>query len=252
MPQLRVREENFATGVRRIEDYLSQAAATTCVAPPIPDIKIAVLEWGLVPHATTGGRACTRPAACSPTNKLEPRTGPDLPGAADAQHHRRPEWTRVRSTTTTCRGFAGSGYVVEKLFRDHYAPRRTTPHLRHVRDIANRADVLRRDLADEARGLDARTPWTRSPPGTADGRRLVIKAVNYDGARHTLLTRLQGSRVPANATVKLVTLTAGLDEANSLAEPDKLRRLETTKPYTRDMAFELPPYTVAVIEIRAN
>jgi hypothetical protein len=52
--------------------------------------------------------------------------------------------------------------------------------------------------------------------------------------------------------VKLVTLTAGLDEANSLAEPDKLRRLETTKPYTRDMEFELPPYTVAVIEIRAN
>jgi len=24
------------------------------------------------------------------------------------------------------------------------------------------------------------------------------------------------------------------------------------KPYTRDMAFDLPPYTVAVIEIRAN
>jgi len=40
--------------------------------------------------------------------------------------------------------------------------------------------------------------------------------------------------------MKLVTL-AGLDEANSLAEPDKLRRLETTKPYTRDMAFQLPP-----------
>jgi alpha-N-arabinofuranosidase len=87
---------------------------------------------------------------------------------------------------------------------------------------------------------------------TADGRRIIIKAVNYDGAVRTLLTRLQGSRAPANATVKLVTLTAGLDEANSLAEPDKLRRLETTKPYTRDMAFELPPYTVAVIEIRAN
>jgi hypothetical protein len=51
--------------------------------------------------------------------------------------------------------------------------------------------------------------------------------------------------------VKLVTLTAGLDEANSLAEPGRLRRVETTKPYARDMAFELPPYTVAVIEIRA-
>jgi hypothetical protein len=44
--------------------------------------------------------------------------------------------------------------------------------------------------------------------------------------------------------VRVVSVTAGLDEANSLAEPDKLRRVEATKPYTRDMAFELPPYTV--------
>lgn len=47
-------------------------------------------------------------------------------------------------------------------------------------------------------------------------------------------------------------MSAGLDEANSLAEPEKLRRVEATKPYGRDMAFELPPYTVAVIEIQAN
>jgi hypothetical protein len=76
--------------------------------------------------------------------------------------------------------------------------------------------------------------------------------VNYDGAPHTLLTRFQGSSVPASATVKLVTLTAGLDDANSLAEPERLRRVETAKPYARDMAFELPAYTVAVIEIRPN
>jgi alpha-N-arabinofuranosidase len=87
---------------------------------------------------------------------------------------------------------------------------------------------------------------------SADGRRLILKAVNYDGSSHTLLTRLQGSGVPASATVKVVSVTAGLDEANSLAEPDKLRRVEATKPYARDMAFDLPPYTVAVIEIRAN
>jgi hypothetical protein len=28
--------------------------------------------------------------------------------------------------------------------------------------------------------------------------------------------------------------------------------VEATKPYVRDMAFDLPPYTVAVIEIQAN
>ena len=75
--------------------------------------------------------------------------------------------------------------------------------------------------------------------------------MNYDGGAHPAAW-IQGSRVPASATVKLVTLTAGLDEANSLAAPDRLRRRETTMPYARDMAFELPPYTVAVIEIRTE
>ena len=58
--------------------------------------------------------------------------------------------------------------------------------------------------------------------------------------------------MPASATVTVATVTAGLDEENSLAEPNKIRRVEATKPYARDMAFDLPPYTVAVIEIRAN
>jgi alpha-N-arabinofuranosidase len=141
--------------------------------------------------------------------------------------------------------------VVEKLFRDYYAPRRHAFMSGTFKDIPRRAEFF--DAISQMKPED----WTPNTvdaiaTSTADGRRLIIKAVNYDGAPHTLLTRLQGGGVPANATVKLVTLTAGLDEANSLAQPDKLRRLETTKPYTRDMAFELPPYTVAVIEIRAN
>jgi hypothetical protein len=52
--------------------------------------------------------------------------------------------------------------------------------------------------------------------------------------------------------VKFIRVMAGLDDANSLAEPGKLRRVETTMPYAHDMAFDLPAYTVAVIEIRAN
>ena len=38
--------------------------------------------------------------------------------------------------------------------------------------------------------------------GSADGKRIVIKAVNYERHHNTLLTRLQGATVPANATVK--------------------------------------------------
>src|SRR5450631_4544512 len=51
--------------------------------------------------------------------------------------------------------------------------------------------------------------------GSADGRRIVIKAVNYDEQRNTLLVRLQGSMVPERATVKVYTLNAGLTDAPS-------------------------------------
>ena len=50
---------------------------------------------------------------------------------------------------------------------------------------------------------------------------------------------------------------AGLKEntlaaENSLAEPHRIKPTETTQPYARDMAFDLAPYTVAVVEIRAE
>jgi hypothetical protein len=35
-------------------------------------------------------------------------------------------------------------------------------------------------------------------------------------------------------------------------EPDALRRRETPLPYTRDMAFELPPHSNAAVEIGAS
>jgi alpha-N-arabinofuranosidase len=141
--------------------------------------------------------------------------------------------------------------VAEKLFRDYYAPRRHAFTSGTFKDIPRRAEFF--DAISQMKPED----WTPNTvdaiaTSTADGRRLVIKAVNYDGVQHTLLTRVQGAGTPANATVTVVTITAALDEANSLAEPERLRRVETTKPYARDMAFELAPYTVAVIEIRAN
>ena len=42
---------------------------------------------------------------------------------------------------------------------------------------------------------------------SADGRRIVIKAVNYEGQRNTLLVRLQGEGVPAKAVATLHTIT---------------------------------------------
>jgi alpha-L-arabinofuranosidase len=85
-----------------------------------------------------------------------------------------------------------------------------------------------------------------------DGRRLVLKTVNYDSVRHILITRVQGARAPAAANVKIWTIAAALTDENSLAEPSKIRPVETTAAYAPDMAFDLPPYSVSVIEITAR
>ena len=88
--------------------------------------------------------------------------------------------------------------------------------------------------------------------GSADGKRIVIKAVNYDSRPNTLLARLQGVAVPEKASIKIYTLTAGLTDAPSMEQPDKIKPVEATQPFTRDLAIELKPYTVVVIEIIGN
>jgi len=214
-----------------------------------PEIEIAVLEWGAA--RTYDWRAGLHAAGSLLSyEKLSPALALSSPALLMRNTTDDPEW-RSWIYHDHVSWFAGSGYVAEKLFRDYYAPRRHAFTSGTFKDIPRRAEFF--DAISQMKPED----WTPNTvdaiaTSTEDGRRLVIKAVNYDGTQHTLLARLQGGGAPASATVKLVTLTAGLDEANSLAEPDKLRRLETTKPYTRDMAFELPAYTVAVIEIRAN
>lgn len=69
--------------------------------------------------------------------------------------------------------------------------------------------------------------WT---PGTvdaiakasADGRRIVIKAVNYAAQRNTLLVRLQSANVPEKALARLYTLSAGLMDSSSLDHPEAI------------------------------
>jgi alpha-N-arabinofuranosidase len=87
---------------------------------------------------------------------------------------------------------------------------------------------------------------------SADGRRLVIKAVNYEGRRNTLLIQFQGAKAPANASAILYTLSAGLKDAASLERPDAIKPVSRTLRYAKDLTVELDPYTVAVVEIQAQ
>ena len=87
---------------------------------------------------------------------------------------------------------------------------------------------------------------------SADGRRIVIKAVNYEGQRNTLYVRLQGDGVPEKAAGILHTISAGLTDSASLERPDAIAPVSRTLNYAREFTVELEPYTVAVVEIRAQ
>jgi alpha-N-arabinofuranosidase len=240
--------ENYATGVRRIEDYLEKLAEYVRISAH-PKIQLAVLEWGS--SRTYDWRAGLHAAGSLLSyEKLSPALAMTSPALLMRNTSDDPEW-RAWIYHDHVSWFAGSGYVAEKLFRDYYAPRRHAFTSGTFADIPQRAEFF--DAISQMKPVQW-TPNTVDALGTssADGRRIIIKAVNYDGNRHTLLTRLAGSRAPATASVKLITIDAALDVENSLEKPDALRRRETTPAYARDMAFELPPHSVAVVEIRAK
>jgi alpha-N-arabinofuranosidase len=144
--------------------------------------------------------------------------------------------------------FPGSGYVVEKLFREHYTPIQLASASGTFKDIQKRTTFF--DTIPQMKPED----WT---PGTIDaiatktpdGKRVVIKAVNYKGVPNTLLVRLQGTSIPANASVKTYTLRAALDDEPSMEHPDAIKPIEGTASFAKDMNFKMEPYSVLVVEV---
>src|SRR5947199_3893676 len=133
--------------------------------------------------------------------------------------------------------FPGGGYVVEKLFRDHFAETYLGSTSGTFRDIGNRATFFADISQMKPEGWQ---PGTVDAIATAsaDGRRIVVKAVNYSGSPNTLLVHLQGSRVPAAAAVTVSTITAGLRDAASLEEPDRIEPRERAHEYGPDLTID--------------
>ncbi len=240
--------ENFQTGIQRIHDYLIKLRDYVRSSEH-PEIKIAVLEWSLC--RSYDWRAGLHAAGSLIAYE---KLGPELEMTAPA--------LLMRNTTddSTWRAFIyhdhvswfpGSGYVVEKLFREHYAEKYLASATGTFRDIENRGaffdDISRMKPEDWKPGtIDA------IATGSADGKRIIIKAVNYENKKNLVLARLQGSDVPVKAHVKVYTLSAGLRDAPSMDNPDKIKPLEHSIPYTSDLTIELDPYTVAVVEINES
>jgi alpha-N-arabinofuranosidase len=237
--------ENFQTGLLKIEDYLIKLRDYIHISKH-PDIKIAVLEWGLC--RTYDWRAGLHTAG---NLLMYERLSPELEMSCPALWMRNttddPTWTAFIYHDHVS-WFPGSGYVVEKLFREHYAEKLLASNRGTFRDLKNRvlffADISQMKPENWKAGT-----FEAVATGSKDGKRIVIKAVNYDSIKNTLLTRLQGTDVPEKAKVKIYTLKAGLLEFPSLKNPDLIKPIETTADYSRDMSFEMDPYSVTVIEI---
>ena len=240
--------QNFETGLRRIRDYLAKLRDYVR-ASKHPHIEIGVLEWSL--QHTYDWRAGLHTAGSLMLyEELSPGLTMTCPALLMRNTTDDPKWTSFIYHDHVS-WFPGAGYVVEKLFREHYAERYLASAMGSFRDVSDR-----RRLFDKISTLipEEWVPGSVDAVATtsADGRRIVIKAVNYSAQRNVLLVRLQGSGVPGNAVAKLHTITARLTDSASLEHPDAIAPVSRTFDYATDFSVDLEPYTVAVIEIRAE
>jgi alpha-N-arabinofuranosidase len=237
--------DNFETGVRRIHSYLVKLGDYIRRSRH-PEIKMAVLEWSLC--RTYDWRAGLHAAGSLIAYEgLSPDLSMTCPALLMRNTTDNPEW-RAWIYHDHVSWFPGSGYVVEKLFREHYAEKYFASTTGTFRDIPNRNGFFDNISQMKPEGWMPGTVDAIAT-GSADGKRIVIKAVNYSGARNTLLARLRGSAVPEKAAMKIYSVTAGLTDEPSLEHPHKIEPTETTQPYSRDLSIDLKPYEVAVIEI---
>ncbi len=240
--------ENFETGLRRIRDYLTKLRDYVRVSKH-PNIEIGVLEWSL--QHTYDWRAGLHAAGSLMLyEELSPSLTMTCPALLMRNTTDDPKWTSSIYHDHVS-WFPGGSYEVEKLFREHYAERFLASATGAVNDVPDRKtlfDKISTTIPSKWLGGSVEAVATASD----DGRRIVIKAVNYRAERNTLLVRLQGAGVPEKGLATLHTITAGLTDSASLEHPDAIAPVSRALNYAKDFSVSLEPYTVAVVEIRAK
>jgi alpha-N-arabinofuranosidase len=240
--------ENFATGLRRIRDYLFKLRDYVR-ASAHPNIEIGVLEWNL--SRTYDWRAGLHAAgALILYEELSPGLTMSCPALLMRNTTDDPTWTSFIYHDHVS-WFPGSAYPVEKLFREHYAERYLASTSGAFQDTPNR-ETFFKEIATMRPEDWAPDTVDAIATQSADGRRIVIKAVNYGAERNTLLVRLQGASVPERAVARLHTISAGLMDSASLEHPDAITPVSRTLDYAKDLTVDVEPYTVAVVAIRAE
>jgi alpha-L-arabinofuranosidase len=240
--------DRFESGVRRIRDYLVKLRDYVR-ASTHPEIKLAVLEWNL--SRTYDWRAGLHAAGSLILyESLSPELTMTCPALLMRNTTDDPTWTAFIYHDHVS-WFPGGSYVVEKLFREHFAETYLASTSGTFHDIGDRTSFFTDISQMKPEGWQPGTVDAIAA-ASADGRRIVVKAVNYGGGANTLLVHLQGSRVPAAATVTAHAISAGLNDTASLEKPDRIAPVERTREFRRDLTIDLDPYSVTVIEISAR
>lgn len=238
--------ENFQSGIQRINNYLVDLR-DYIQSSDYPNIKLAVLEWNLC--RTYDWRAGLHTAGnLIMYEKLSPQIEMTCPALLMRNTTDDPTWTAFIYHDHVS-WFPGSGYLVGKLFREHYAKKYLASTSGTFSDLPDRNFFF--DSVSQTKPLDFKAGTVDAiATASEDGKRIVIKAVNYTSDSSLLLVRLQGSQLPANASVKMYSMSAELTAAASLEEPDKIKVAESSLPYSRNLTIPLAPYAVVVVEIK--
>jgi alpha-N-arabinofuranosidase len=182
--------DNFETGLRRIRDYLVKLR-DYARASAHPTIEIAVLEWSL--QHTYDWRAGLHTAgSLIMYEELSPALAMTCPALLMRNTTDDPTWTSFIYHDHVS-WFPGAGYVVEKLFRENFAERRLASTTGVFRDIRDRTSFFDRISSMKPEGWQ---PGAVDAIATAsaDGRRIVIKAVKLSGAGEHVARSAPGLR----------------------------------------------------------
>lgn len=240
--------DNFASGIDRIRGYLTKLRDYVR-ASKHPNIEIGVLEWSL--QHTYDWRAGLHAAgSLMMYEELSPGLTMTCPALLMRNTTDDPKWTSAIYHDHVS-WFPGGSYVVEKLFRQYFAPRFLASTTGSIYDAPDRKLLFDKISTQIPSG------WLSDSvdaiaTASDDSRRIVIKAVNYRDNRTTLLVRLQGKAVPEYATATLHTITARLSDQASIENPDVIAPASRSFTYAKDLTIELDPYTVAVLDIHAT
>ncbi len=240
--------DNFATGIRRIGNYLSKLRDYIRISQH-PNIEIGVLEWSL--QHTYDWRAGLHAAgSLMMYEELSPTLTMTCPALLMRNTTDDPKWTSAIYHDHVS-WFPGGSYPVEKLFREHFAEQYLASAAGAVRNPADRKLLFDKISTAVPEGWQDGSVDAIAT-ASSDLRRIVIKAVNYSGQMNSLLIRLQGKLLPAQATVEVHTITAGLKDTASLEHPNAIAPKVRSVGFAKDMTVDLDPYTVAVVVIRST